>query len=160
MCSVELHTAFSLIFSFMIVCGQTFLSPTLPKAGEIPSRCQSSALPPAVQDRLKAEYDSWKIQEPSNLSQRARERWESEKPLECPGIAIGQFQGTENSHAFLLVARNRSSAAYRFLQSQRRRAKWRARSSRTVRQWRSERCFYSQHRYPKVFRRRIKEDST
>jgi len=74
------------------------------------------SLPSDIQNRLKKEYDSWKIQEPADLSQRAHERWESKKPLQCPGIAVGHFEGAKTlSYAILLVPIGHVDAGYRFL---------------------------------------------
>lgn len=74
------------------------------------------SLPPDVQSRLKEGYGSWKIQEPTDLAQHAHERWESEKPVECPGIAVGRFvSATTPSYAILLVPRGRTDGGYRFL---------------------------------------------
>jgi len=46
-----------------------------------PTLCKVESLPSEIQNRLKEEYSSWKIQEPADLSQRAREAWKPEKPL-------------------------------------------------------------------------------
>lgn len=74
-------------------------------------------LPTDIQKRLKQDYGSWKIQEPTDLSQRAHERWESEKPFECPGIAVGHFESAKaTSYAILLVPSGHLvDAGYRFL---------------------------------------------
>lgn len=81
-----------------------------------PTLCKVESLPPDIQNRLKEEYGSWKIQEPADLSQRAHDRWESEKPLECPGIAVGHFESAKTtSYAILLVPTGRADAGYRFL---------------------------------------------
>jgi hypothetical protein len=69
-----------------------------------------------LQNRLKADFPSWKVQEPSNLSQRARDRWRDEKPLVCPGIASGQFESKNQiSYAILLVPAKNPDSAYRLL---------------------------------------------
>src|SRR2546425_12496613 len=67
------------------------------RANQSPTLCKVESLPSDIQNRLKEEYGSWKIQEPADLSQRARERWESEKPQECPGIAVGHFERDRKS---------------------------------------------------------------
>jgi hypothetical protein len=86
------------------------------RANQSPTLCKVESLPSNIQKRLKEEYGSWKIQEPGDLSQRSRERWESEKPLECPGIAVGQFDGAKlPSYAILLVPIGHADAGYRFL---------------------------------------------
>jgi hypothetical protein len=80
------------------------------------SSCNLGSLPSDIRDRLNKEYGTWKIQEPTDLSQRAHERWESEKPLECPGIAVGHFESAKTpSYALLLVPIEHADAAYRLL---------------------------------------------
>jgi hypothetical protein len=74
------------------------------------------SLPSDIQNRLKGEYGSWRIQEPTDLSQRAHERWESEKPLECPGIAVVHFESAKTpSYAILLVPTGHADGGYRFV---------------------------------------------
>ena len=74
------------------------------------------SLPSDIRNRLKDEYRTWKIQEPTDLSPRAHGRWESEKPLECPGIAVGHFDGAKTpSYAILLVPEAHADGGYRFL---------------------------------------------
>ena len=78
--------------------------------------CQLDSLPPVIQRHLREEYGSWRIQEPADLSQRAHEAWEPEKPLACPGIAIGHFESAKTlSYAVLLVPRGHADEGYRFL---------------------------------------------
>lgn len=86
------------------------------KPSEGPALCELGFLPPEVQNRLKEEFASWKIQGPVDLSPRAHERWESEKPLECPGIAVGQFENARmRSYAVLLVPQAHADPGYKFL---------------------------------------------
>jgi len=97
-----------------------FLSAVLPfgqqTVGRRPSLCQPDSLPSAIQHRLREEYGSWRVQDVANLSQRAHERWESEKPLQCPGIAVGRFESDQTpSYALLLVPVGNADAGYRFL---------------------------------------------
>jgi len=78
--------------------------------------CKVESLPSDIQNRLKEEYGSWKIQEPADLSQRAREAWELEKPWACPGIAVGHFESAKTlSYAVLLVPTGHTDEGYRFL---------------------------------------------
>lgn len=90
-----LRATFSLMF--LLTATPTFAqqgsSPPAPaKPSEESALCKPGSLPQDVQSRLKTKFGSWKIQEPADLSPRAHERWESEKPLACPGIAVGQFE--------------------------------------------------------------------
>ena len=99
-----------------------FMFPAIPALGQqapgkqAPLLCGLDSLPAAIQRHLREEYGSWKIQETSNLSPRARGRWESEKPLECPGIAAGHFESAQTlSYALLLVSQGHADAGYRFV---------------------------------------------
>ena len=78
--------------------------------------CKAEILPVTVQDRLKQEFSSWTIQKPLGLSLNARKRWDSEKPVQCPGIAAGRFENTKSfSYAVLLVAQDHADAGYKLL---------------------------------------------
>jgi hypothetical protein len=79
------------------------------------SLCRVDSLPVSVQHRLRQDYASWKVQDVSGLSLRAHGRWESEKPLSCPGIAVGHFETGQTSYALLLVPVAKADAGYRFV---------------------------------------------
>jgi hypothetical protein len=105
----------TLILRCALTFGQQASLPTA-RADRGVALCKVEILPPYVQSRLKAEFGSWKPQEPADLTTLAHERWESEKPLACPGIAVGQFEkGEKQSYAVLLVPRAHADAGYRFL---------------------------------------------
>jgi len=111
-----LQTALLLIFLLPFAFfGQHMSAKAAPaNQGEGPPLCKP--LPSDIQRHLRAELGSWKIEESKDLSTTARERWESEKPQECPGIAVGPFAGgTTLSYAVLLVPREHPGAGYRFL---------------------------------------------
>lgn len=73
-------------------------------------------LPSDIQHRLGQQFDSWRVQEAKDLSATARERWQSEKPKACPGIAEGRFAGgTALSYAVLLVPSSHPDGGYKFL---------------------------------------------
>jgi hypothetical protein len=95
------------------------LPPTLQAAGEpteLLDLCRTDALPQDIRSSLARNFNGWKIQEPTDLSARARTRWGAERPLSCPGIAAGHFQDAKNaSYALLLIPVNHSSSAYRLL---------------------------------------------
>jgi hypothetical protein len=78
--------------------------------------CKAEVLPVTVQNRLKQEFASWTVQKPLGLSFNARKRWESEKPVQCPGIAAGRFENAKSlSYAVLLVAQDHADAGYKLL---------------------------------------------
>jgi len=78
--------------------------------------CNVTTLPVELQQRVKAEFPSWKIQDSGNLTENAKARWRAEKPLACPGIAVGYFESpTHLSYAVLLVPLRNPDSAYRFL---------------------------------------------
>jgi hypothetical protein len=93
--------------------GATASKPQAQPANEF-ARCELSSLPEGFRHTLEADFSSWKIQEPLNLSEHARKRWESEKPLSCPGIAIGQFENAGRvDYAVLVVPKDKPNSAYK-----------------------------------------------
>ncbi len=90
---------------------------TTPVAAEAESLvCTLTLLPTEMQRLIQINYSSWRLQDVSNLSANAKERWQSEKPLDCPGIAVGQFENmNQKSYAVLLVPANKPDTGYRLL---------------------------------------------
>jgi len=83
---------------------------------EGPPPCKLGSLPPDIQNSLKRDFGSWKIQEPANLSDFTRKTWAGKKPPACPGIAAGLFNSAKTpSYALLLVPIGHPDAGYRFL---------------------------------------------
>jgi len=99
------------LFLWLIVASLLSMSAT-----HAASACNLTALPLELQERLKTQFSSWKIQDSANLTESAKELWQSEKPLACPGIATGKFESpTLISYALLLVPLRNPHSAYRFL---------------------------------------------
>lgn len=78
--------------------------------------CALTRAPAELQSRLQTDFSSWKVQEVANLSAHAKVRWQSEKPLGCPGIAVGRFEAVgRQSYAILLVPIKNPDEGYRLL---------------------------------------------
>lgn len=89
------------------------------------SICPSDLLPAEIRNRLKSDFPAWKIQDTNGLAALTRQRWESEKPLQCPGVAIGKFESSESlSFAVLLVPTTNTVAGYRLLVFDLKSANW------------------------------------
>ena len=103
------------IASFVLVflAGEIGICPTAVATKVKP--CTLESLPAELQVRLKTGYSSWKIQDSSSLSAKAKARWHSQRPLECPGVAVGQFKTDQISYAVLLVPIEKPDAAYRLV---------------------------------------------
>jgi len=83
---------------------------------ELSAMCKAESLPPDIRASLNRNFSNWKIQEPADLSPRARTRWGEARPLTCPGIAGGHFQDPKNaSYALLLVPADHSNSSYKVL---------------------------------------------
>jgi hypothetical protein len=105
-----------MLASTLVIGFQRSLLPEVARPSEGTAVCKPESLPEQIRNRLKTEFASWKIQGPETLSLHARERWESEKPQHCPGIAIGQFEKDKTiSYGILLVPQFRPDARYKFL---------------------------------------------
>src|SRR5262247_927828 len=86
------------------------------KQADASSLCRLEVLPQDFQRVIATKFSAWKIQEPSNLAPNAKGRWEAEKPLACPGIAVGEFETAgKPSYAVLLVPKNDPGSAYKVL---------------------------------------------
>jgi len=78
--------------------------------------CSLRTLPAELQKRLGAEFSSWKVQKPSDLSETAKVRWHSAKYAGCPGLDVGEFrENKRQSYAVLLVPREKPDSAYRMI---------------------------------------------
>jgi hypothetical protein len=110
-------------FAFLVVLtaalvfgGPSSLTPSPANIEEGPTLCTLNSLPSDIQERLKADFGSWQLQAPENLSEHARKTWAGKKLLGCPGIAVGLFEPTTTpSYAFLLVPIDHPDAGYKFL---------------------------------------------
>lgn len=81
-----------------------------------PRLCDVNQLPAEIQNRLKTDFSTWKVQAPENLSHQARLTWEGKKSPGCPGIVMGLFQSVKQaSYAVLLVPSDQPDVAYRFV---------------------------------------------
>ena len=102
-----LRSTLGLIFlmTAALLFGETnYPSPVPAGAAEGSVPCSVGSLPSDIQNRLKGELATWKVQEPENLSEYSRKTWAGKKPPGCPGIAVGLFQNAKDpSYAVLLV---------------------------------------------------------
>lgn len=98
------------------MCGAPPSSAASTTPDELLGLCRIDALPQDIRGSLSRNFSSWKVQEPTDLSLRARTRWGSERPLTCPGIAAGHFQDPKGpSYALLLIPANHVSSAFKLL---------------------------------------------
>jgi hypothetical protein len=105
-----------MLVSTLVFARQRSPLPEVAKQTEGNGVCKLESLPQEIRNRITMEFASWKVQEPETLSPRAHERWESEKPQHCPGIAIGQFENEKTvSYGVLLTHEGRADSNYKFL---------------------------------------------
>jgi hypothetical protein len=115
--TIVLHMICFLVL--LLICDFAFggqAPPPTARADKGVALCNVETLPQNIQSRIKAEFSSWRLQEPTDLTALAHERWESEKPIACPGMAVGQFEKDKRqSYAILLVPKAHADAGHRFL---------------------------------------------
>jgi len=63
------------------------------------------ALPEGIGKVLAARFPDWVIQSSTTLSPSAEQRWTSEKPAACPGIAKGLLESNSTSSVAVLIVR-------------------------------------------------------
>ncbi len=115
-----LRTTLRLVFPLLagLAVGQKDLSTSaaLAQTNKKPALCDLKSLPEDARTRLTEEFGSWRVQESTDLSKDAHERWKSEKPLACPGIAIGQFQSNKTrTYAALIVPVGQVDGGFKLL---------------------------------------------
>ena len=106
----------------LVGCALLLAGPTPPlqaaesQPDELSSLCRIDSLPPDIRGSMGRLFASWKIQEPADLSPRARTRWGGSRPLTCPGIAGGHFQDAKNaSYALLLIPATNANGSYKVI---------------------------------------------
>jgi hypothetical protein len=62
-----------------------------------------NALPSEISRVLSERFTGWVLQSPDRLSSSARDRWQAENPLGCPGIAGGKFASANSAAIAVLV---------------------------------------------------------
>lgn len=114
---VSLGHALGIVLAFNLALGAApKLHAAVDASDELLAMCRTDSLPQDIRGSLSRNFSAWKIQEPTDLSVRARTRWGEERPLACPGIAAGHFQDPKSaSYAVMLVPADHSSGAYKLL---------------------------------------------
>ncbi len=105
-----------------LALGLSLVAATLPlhaaatEPEELLNLCRVDSLPQDIRNSLSRYFGEWKVQEPNDLGVRARTRWGEERPLTCPGIAVGHFQSPKAaSYALLLVPTSHASNGYKLV---------------------------------------------
>jgi hypothetical protein len=110
----RMRTRTSGLMIFLFIASTLMSAQTTIKSGV--GECNPNLLPPSIQEHLLGLTSEWKVQQLRDLGSRAQERWESEKPLACPGIAIGRFDGSkELSYTVLLVPIKQKAKGYKLI---------------------------------------------
>lgn len=79
------------------------------EAKDLQSLCSLGSLPEDIRGTLTRRFGEWKVQEPTDLSGSAHDKWAAQTPLSCPGIATGRFQNEKDiAYALLLIPTDRS----------------------------------------------------
>ena len=84
----------------MLTCGVEAL------AEQSDGSCQS-LLPPALQKEIKARYPKWRLMELSDMSSDDAKLWVGRRGEVCPGVAIGDFDGSKLDQYALLLLRKK-----------------------------------------------------
>ena len=75
--------------------------------------CRLESLPEDIRGTLTRRFGEWKVQESTDLSGSARDRWAAESPSSCPGIAVGHLQNEKDTaYALLLIPIDRTDPQY------------------------------------------------
>jgi hypothetical protein len=76
----------------------------------------SSVLPTAVNELLTSQFPKWRLKQLSDLESYDRQLWLKAHPQECPGVAAGHYQSSDElSYAVLLVPKSNRSNGYQLI---------------------------------------------
>jgi hypothetical protein len=115
-CRVSLGRALCIALGWNLVLANPSPRATTGEPEELLSLCRVDSLPQDIRGSLSRFFSDWKVQAPTDLDVRARIRWGEERPLTCPGIAIGHFQDRKSaSYALLLVPATGAAGAYKLV---------------------------------------------
>lgn len=85
-------------------------------AAQRPQPCAEARLPTPVADLLKAKFSDWRPKQISDLEADDQQLWTQAHNEECPGIAIGYFEGADRlAYAVLLVPKFQPTGGYRLV---------------------------------------------
>ena len=97
----------TLLFTFLVLTAQV--------GAQSPGPCEK-ALPPAVQSYVEHQFPEWRAKALADLEGYDRQLWRETHKKECPGIAVGYFENSEQlSYALLLVPRSTAKSGYKFV---------------------------------------------
>jgi hypothetical protein len=104
------------LVTMALTIGTAELSAPTPAESNETSPCAIGSLPSDIQNQLKLDFGSWKIQQSEDLSKHARMTRGAKPGSTCAGVAVGLFESANRtSYAILLVPIDRPDSGYRFL---------------------------------------------
>ena len=78
------------------------------------NRCAMGNLPAGVQELLKSNYGTLRPKTLADLEGDGQKLWLSLNPHSCPGIAVGNFEGSgKNEYALLLIPASGTEVEYK-----------------------------------------------
>lgn len=99
----------------LLACGVALIAVTCARAQKS-GPCSESALPEGVRASMDSQFAEWRIETIEDLEEGYRAAWVSKRANDCPGIAVGRFDGRpEVSYAMILVPREKGKQAFRFV---------------------------------------------
>ena len=103
----------TILLLIALVAASAFAAPRRASAKNL---CAADTIPADARKLLRRRSSGWIVQDVNRLSASARKRWTAEKPLSCPGFALGRFESTGSvSYGVLLVHRKTSARGYRLV---------------------------------------------
>lgn len=85
-------------------------------SGQTSRICSATTLPTAAGELLKAKFPLWRAKQISDLEGDDRQLWLKAHPKDCPSIAAGHFESSDQlAYAVLLVPKAKSSGGYKIV---------------------------------------------
>jgi hypothetical protein len=92
------------------------LSHTSWLSGQTSETCSAATLPSATRELLNSKFPLWRAKQISDLGADDQQLWAKAHPKDCPGIAVGHFESSDQvAYAVLLVPKTKSSGGYKIV---------------------------------------------
>lgn len=84
--------------------------------GQTSRICSATTLPTAAGELVKAKFPLWRAKQISDLGADDQQLWAKAHPKDCPGIASGHFESSDElAYAVLLVPKAKSKGGYKIV---------------------------------------------
>jgi len=85
-------------------------------AAKSQNTCDADTLPPQAKSLVTETFPGWRLKQTSDLEGYDRELWTKAHPKDCPGIAVGHFEfSDQTAYAIVLIPKSQPESGYKIV---------------------------------------------